>query len=107
MTTPLFSTSSTASGLPPRVLRPTGRFDAHEAPGFRADFAAVVAEGHHDVIVDLHEVVFIDSTALSELVSAQRTLAALGGTLTLHGLTVPVRVILEVTGLNSVFVISP
>jgi anti-anti-sigma factor len=85
------------------VLRPSGRFDAHESPLFHQVFATAMADGAKHVDVELAEVNFIDSTALAELVRSQRLLEGEGGTLTLRSPSDPVRVILEVTRLASFF----
>jgi anti-sigma B factor antagonist len=106
MTTRFTPSSIEVSNLA-RVLSPQGRFDAHEAPTFRDDVAAVIADGSKSLIINLQDVVFIDSTALAELVSAQRAMVAADGTFSLLNPTVAVRVILEVTGLISVFTIAP
>ena len=85
------------------VLRPSGRFDAHESPLFQQVLATAIANGAKNVDVELAEVNFIDSTALAELVRSQRLLESVGGTLTLRSPSDPVRVILEVTRLASFF----
>lgn len=84
---------------------PAGRFDAHEAPGFQRLFESAVDAGARCVTVDLTKVVFMDSTALAELVRAQRLLHGQGGSLRLANPSDSVRVILEVTGLASVFTV--
>jgi anti-sigma B factor antagonist len=89
-----------------RVLSPVGRFDAHEAPAFRQQVEDCMSEGDTDLLVDLAAVSFIDSTALAELVAAQRNLLINGGSLTLHRPPVSVRVILEVTNLITIFTIT-
>jgi anti-sigma B factor antagonist len=88
------------------VLRPTGRFDAHESPFFQKVFDSALADGATNVDVELTEVNFIDSTALAELVRAHRLLETIGGTLTLRSPSDPVRVILEITRLASFFTLA-
>ncbi len=85
---------------------PAGRFDAHEAPGFRLLFESVVEAGARAVTVDLRKVVFMDSTALAELVRNQRLLQGVGGSLYLANPSDAVRVILDVTGLAAVFALT-
>ncbi len=78
-------------------LRLSGRFDAHECDQFRAALA------EHDqarvVELDLAEVVFLDSSALAELVRARQEFTAAGRELVLSPVSDPVRVILELTQL--------
>jgi anti-sigma B factor antagonist len=85
------------------VNAPSGRFDAHEAPAFRMLLESAIDAGARAVTVDLGAVVFMDSTALAELVRAQRLLNGSGGSMCLARPSDAVRVILEVTGLASVF----
>ncbi len=85
------------------ILRPSGRFDAHESPLFQQVFASAVANGAKNVDIELAEVNFIDSTALAELVRSHRLLESAGGLLTLRCPSDSVRVILEVTSLASFF----
>jgi anti-sigma B factor antagonist len=107
-----FPTSPTSTTTAPtrtkltRVLAPTGRFDAHVAPAFRQQVEDCLRDGDINVMVDLAAVTFIDSTALAELVAAQRNLLTNDGSLTLHRPPVSVRVILEVTKLVSIFTIT-
>jgi anti-sigma B factor antagonist len=85
------------------LAAPPGRFDAHEAPGFQRLFESAVDAGSRSITIDLTKVVFMDSTALAELVRAQRLLHGVGGSMRLANPSDAVRVILEVTGLASVF----
>lgn len=85
---------------------PAGRFDAHEAPGFRRLFEAAVEAGARSITVDLRKVIFMDSTALAELVRNQRLLQGVGGSLYLANPSDAVRVILDVTGLAAVFALT-
>lgn len=78
------------------------RFDAHEVGTFRSAVDPVVGPGA-TVRLDLARVRFIDSTALAELLRVRKALQDTGGRLVLHPLSDPVRVILELTGLDGVF----
>ncbi len=81
------------------------RFDAHEVGAFRAAVDAVVKPGAV-VRLDLAAVRFLDSTALAELLRARMALQQTGGQLILEPVSDPVRVILELTGLDSVFAVA-
>lgn len=85
-------------------LELAGRFDAHEVEEFRTTVDGLIARGHTDLWLDLANVVFIDSSALAELVRLSRALGQTG-TLTLGPIPDPVRVILELTALLSVFTV--
>jgi anti-anti-sigma factor len=94
---------STSPDLPAHVLKLTGRFDAHETPSFLLDVERFVAKPNADISLDLADVVFIDSIALSELVSLHKKLYDAGRTLYLLSPSDSVRVILEITGLITLF----
>jgi anti-sigma B factor antagonist len=80
-----------------------GRFDAHELPEFHGIVAPLLTSERPNLTVDLSQVIFIDSSALAELVSLDKSAHAVGGRLLLGQLSTPVRVILEITGLLGVF----
>jgi anti-sigma B factor antagonist len=88
-----------------------GRFDAHEVAGFRAAVELLVASGAGAsgdpagvmLKLDLANVIFVDSSALAELLRTQKTVRQTGGDLILTALSDPVRVILELTALGQVF----
>jgi anti-sigma B factor antagonist len=83
------------------IVKPVGRLDAHEAAGFRQTVSPLF-DSPNIVHVDMSSVVFIDSTALAELVRLSRLAEGIGGTLVLRDPSVPVKVILELTGLDLV-----
>lgn len=89
-----------------RVVHLVGRFDAHEAPAFRAAVHPLVTAETNILYVDLAQVAFVDSTALSELVRLQKAATAAGGEVVLVELSDPVRVILEITELAPLFTIE-
>ena len=89
-----------------RVVHLVGRFDAHEAPAFRTTVHPLLTGETAVLHVDLAQVAFVDSTALSELVRLQKAANALGGEVILVDLSDPVQVILEITELAPLFTIE-
>ncbi len=87
------------------IIGLAGRFDAHEVDGFAAAVDRLIESGSTDLGVDLSGVDFIDSSALAELVRVSKATKAEGGSLELHNPSDPVRVILELTGLDKAFVV--
>lgn len=89
----------------PKVSRVSvaGRFDAHETAGFRAAVEPLLAGYRPQLRLDLGSVLFIDSSALAELLRTQKRAREADGELVLTGLSDPVRVILELTALLPVF----
>lgn len=96
----------TETGAGIHQIELAGRFDAHELPAFRAAVDPLLRDGG-SVDLDLSQVVFVDSSALAELVRAQKSAQACGGALVMTALSDPVRVILELTALSQVFTIRP
>lgn len=57
------------------VIRPGGeRLDLEVAPEFRGAVLQLIKSGHRNLVVDLEEVAFIDSSGLGTLVSALKQL---------------------------------
>jgi anti-sigma B factor antagonist len=83
------------------VVELNGRFDAHVAPEVKVLLER--ANTPTQVAVDLSAVTFIDSTALSTLVSAMKRCRQQGGNVHLFGLQKPVRIIFELTKLDRAF----
>ena len=83
-----------------------GRFDAHEIDSFRFTFEPLLREPGTIVRVDLANVVFVDSSALAELLRSQRAARETDGDLVLVNMSDPVRIILELTALEQVFTIE-
>jgi anti-sigma B factor antagonist len=79
-----------------------GRFDAHEVPAFATAVDALIADPGCTVRIDMSSVVFVDSSALAELLRAQRGAEATGGEVVLVEPSDPVRIILELTALDQV-----
>ncbi|CAD7340176.1 STAS domain-containing protein [Sphingomonadales bacterium 56] len=78
------------------------RFDAAEAPAFKADLAKGIDGGPRKVVLDLTRVAFMDSTALGALVSLLKMLGK-DGSLAIAGAQPAVRRLFELTRLDAVF----
>ncbi len=52
--------------------------DAYAATGFRERLAEMIAQGHHQIVLDLSEVDFLDSTGLGAVVSSFKRLDGRG-----------------------------
>ncbi|OLF07068.1 STAS domain-containing protein [Actinophytocola xanthii] len=89
-----------------RVVHLVGRFDAHEAPVFRDVVHPLLTAEFTVLHIDLAQVAFVDSTALSELVRLQKAARAVNGEVILVDVSDPVRVILEITELAPLFTIE-
>jgi len=89
------------------TLRLTGEIDLYTAPFVRE--AALRAIRHHDgrLHIDLSGVTFMDSTGLEVLLATRRRAELSGGTLRLIDPTQSVLRVLEVTGVDRLFHITP
>ena len=92
----------------PPVVALAGDIDLATIPEARAlVLAAVAAQPGCTVLVDVSAVTFMDSTGLGMLVAAHRQAEDGGGRIVLTGPTPPVRKVLEVTGLDKIFLVPP
>lgn len=85
------------------VVSPTGEIDLHTAPQLQTELADQMRSGASQLIVDLSGVEFCDSTGVNVLLSAMRRAHEHGSGLSLVSPQPPVRKVLGITGLDSVF----
>ena len=85
------------------VLALAGEIDLAQAPELDNELRSMVEEGTTQVIVDLLEVPFLESTALGVLLKYSRMLRSNGGELTLVTDDVRVMRVIEITGLADHF----
>lgn len=83
------------------------RLDAHNSSDLKAQMLSLFEEGKNDLVVDLSEVRFVDSSGLGALVSGFKNASARNGNLKLSGLQPQVRSMFELTRLHRVFEIFP
>ena len=83
------------------------RLDAHNSSDLKAQMLNLFEEGKNDLVVDLSEVRFVDSSGLGALVSGFKNASARNGNLKLSGLQPQVRSMFELTRLHRVFEIFP
>nr|WP_202434075.1 MULTISPECIES: STAS domain-containing protein [unclassified Streptomyces] len=65
------------------VLRIRGELDLASAPAVRQSVHGAVAEGRHDVVLDLSGVFFCDSSGVNVLIATRRLMKSCGGRLRL------------------------
>ncbi|MFF5773541.1 STAS domain-containing protein [Streptomyces californicus] len=65
------------------VLRMSGELDLVSSPAVRQSVHDAVAEGQHDVVLDLSEVFFCDSSGVGVLIASRRLMKSCGGRLRL------------------------
>jgi anti-sigma B factor antagonist len=89
------------------VVHCAGELDVFTAPQLRQQLLDLAAAGQHDVIVDLSEVRFLDSTGLGVLVSGLKRVRAHDGSLRLVCPQDRVLRLFQITGLSRVFDLHP
>jgi anti-sigma B factor antagonist len=80
-----------------------GEADVFTAPELKEALLAAVAGGAKDVLVDLSEATFVDSTTLGLLIGTVRRVEPLGGTVAIAVGDPSVSRIFEITRLDQVF----
>ena len=82
-----------------------GEIDVYTAPKLRDKITELVAGGAYDLVVDMQEVEFLDSTGLGVLVGGLKKVRAHSGSLQLVCNQDRLLKIFRITGLAKVFVI--
>ncbi|MER6473145.1 STAS domain-containing protein [Streptomyces collinus] len=83
------------------VLTPTGEIDHHTGDTLRRALEAITTPRPR-VVVDLHQVTFMDSSGINILIAAHRALSDTGGHLRLARPTNPVLRTLRIVGIDTV-----
>ncbi len=85
------------------VFRLRGCLDLATSPSLRAALLESANEGKHEIIVDLTQLEFIDSTGLGALIGAHRRATEHGGRVGLIVAEGPIQRLLNITGLIRIF----
>jgi anti-sigma B factor antagonist len=81
-------------------VRVSGELDLQAAPALKEVLITAIAEGHLDVVVDMTDATFLDSTALGVLAGRFRELRARGGSLSVICTNPNVLETLEIAGVG-------
>jgi anti-sigma B factor antagonist len=85
------------------IVGVTGEVDVFTAPKLREQLIDLVDQGEHQIIVDLEDVDFLDSTGLGVLVAGLKRAKTHDGTLSIICTKEKILKIFRVTGLTKVF----
>ena len=85
------------------IVAPAGDIDVHTAPSLRDCLTSVLEAGARELVVDLHDTTFIDSTGLGVLVGALKRARQAGGDLVLCAPRRSIAKVFEVTGMDKTF----
>jgi len=83
------------------------KLDSTLAPQLKSDFVSLHAEGTRNVILDLKEVKYIDSSGLSALLVGNRITNDVGGILVLTSISDHVIKLIKISQLDSILNILP
>ena len=89
------------------VVAVRGELDLYTACELKEVFAGAIDAGRIRIIVDLAETTFLDTSALSVLLSAFKRVRSRGGTLVLVGLNDKIAKVFEITRMDQTFTIVP
>lgn len=87
------------------VIEVGGEVDVYTAPRLRERIAELVEDGHHDLVIDLDGVEFLDSTGLGVLVGGLKRVRTHEGSLRIVCTQDRVLKVFRITGLTKVFAI--
>jgi anti-sigma B factor antagonist len=85
------------------VIELGGEVDLYTAPEFKERMVELIESGKKQIVVDLSQATFIDSTTLGVLVGGVKRLRPAGGSLALVCTDQNITKIFEITGLDRVF----
>lgn len=89
------------------VIRLRGEHDIATVPALEATLSQAVAAGGADLVVDLHEVEFMDASTIGVIVGARNLLALQSRALTVRSPSVCARRVLDACGLTDLLDPSP
>lgn len=102
-----FSVESEKVAEKTHVIALAGEADLYSAPELKKELYEAIDGGAKEVLVDLTQTTFIDSTTLGVLVGGVKRLRPNGGRLTVVCSDPNITKIFEITGLDRVFPIYP
>lgn len=94
---------TTPQGEPVVILAPTGRLDITTAWQFRLKLQEAISAETPNILVNLSEVNFIDSSGLTSLVAGMRDADKIDGAFRICNVHPEAKLVFEVTMMDSVF----
>lgn len=92
---------------PQTVVSLTGEIDLSNHAALRAGLNDLIVRGSVDLVLDMSEVSFVDSTGLGALIGTRRRVHAFHGSLAIVLADPATRRVFEITGLDKVFDLHP
>ena len=91
----------------PKILPLEGESDLHVSPRITNTLNAAVKGKPHNLVIDMENVSYIDSSGLAVLIEAMQKVEKYGGKFALAALQESVKPIFEIARLDQVFQIYP
>jgi len=85
----------------------TEKLDTQVAPGLKTDLVVLKSEGVKNIIIDLSNTRYCDSSGLSAILIANRLCKESGGTFVICGVQDPVMKLISISQLDSILNITP
>jgi anti-sigma B factor antagonist len=98
---------STARNGHVQLFALSGSLDIATSPSLRAALLEAAEHGHHDIVVDLSRLEFVDSTGLGALIGAHKRATEKSGSIRLVAIEGQILRLLRITGLLGVFAVYP
>ena len=89
------------------VMTKVEKLDALVAPELKSEFVLVVKNGHKNIVLDMSDTRYCDSSGLSAVLVANRLCRDAGGSFVLCGLQPTVEKLITISQLDSVLKITP
>lgn len=90
-----------------KVVQPSGILDSTNGNQLRRDVSDAIASGAETVLIDCQDLVFMDSSGLSALVMILKAVREAGVKLSLCSINDQLRMLFELTSMESVFEVFP
>lgn len=88
------------------VVQLRGEIDTYTALQLRDRLADLIDNGHREIVLDLAQIDFLDSTGIWTIVRAHKRLTSHGGRLVLRSVSPSLRRLLDVTGVPELVIIE-
>ncbi len=85
----------------------TEKLDTHIAPSLKSELVLISGKGEKNIILDLQQCQYCDSSGLSAILVANRLCKNAGGTFVLCGLNEAVERLITISQLDTVISITP
>jgi anti-anti-sigma factor len=86
-----------------QAIQPEGILDSVRANNLRRDIINLIEDGNKLILLDLHEISFMNSSGMGILVATLKAVKAKGGELVLCSLSEQVKIIFELSRMDRIF----